>query len=103
LAGLLVWVIPPILRWAIFDAVWTGTHRDACLTSPDALAVALRQGAFRAVHVRPLPVEERWRIDLAAIQLVIGLIPMAIPARVPYKRENALYCSSSLPVIGSFC
>jgi general L-amino acid transport system permease protein len=102
LAGLLVWVIPPILRWAIFDAVWTGTHRDACLTSPDALAVALRQGAFRAVHVRPLPVEERWRIDLAAILLVIGLIRWPFRARPLQTRE----CTLLLVVVagnGSFC
>ena len=29
--ALLVWVLPPIIRWAFIDAVWTGKDRDACL------------------------------------------------------------------------
>jgi general L-amino acid transport system permease protein len=87
--ALLVWVIPPILRWAVFDAVWTGTNRDACLTSPEAACWPFVKARFGQFMYGRYPVDERWRIDLAAILLIIGLIPMAIP-RVPYKRENAL-------------
>src|ERR1044072_1778922 len=29
--ALAVWIVPPALRFFLFDAVWTGTGRDACL------------------------------------------------------------------------
>jgi general L-amino acid transport system permease protein len=44
------------------------------------------------------PFEERWRVGLVAILLVIGLVPMAIP-RVPYKRENIVYLLFIFPVL----
>ena len=33
--ALLILVVPPIVRWAFIDAVWTGDNRDAC-TVPGA-------------------------------------------------------------------
>ncbi len=47
------------------------------------------------------PFEERWRVDLLAVLLVAGLIPMAIP-RVPYKRENVIYLLVIFPIVAFF-
>ena len=29
----IVWIVPPLLRFFIFDAVWSGADREACLPS----------------------------------------------------------------------
>ncbi len=44
------------------------------------------------------PIDERWRVNLTGILLVVGLIPMAIP-RVPFKRENAIYLLAIFPIV----
>jgi general L-amino acid transport system permease protein len=97
--ALLVWVIPPILRWA---GIRRGMDRHEQGRLPDLAeppaGPSSRRGSGRFMYGR-YPVDERWRIDLAAILLIIGLIPMAIP-RVPYKRENALYLLFSCRVAG---
>ena len=30
----IAWAVPPLLRFFIFDAVWSGADREACLASP---------------------------------------------------------------------
>ena len=32
--ALVAWVVPPLLRFFVFDAVWSGSDREACLASP---------------------------------------------------------------------
>ena len=44
------------------------------------------------------PIDERWRVDLTAILLLIGLVPMAIP-KVPYKPQTILYLLTAFPVV----
>src|SRR5579871_4867293 len=96
--ALLVWIVPPIIRWTLIDAVWTGTDRKACL-SPTAGAcwpfVEAKLGQF--IYGR-YPIEERWRVALTGFLLVVGLVPLAIP-RVPFKRENILYLIVVFPAI----
>jgi general L-amino acid transport system permease protein len=95
---IIILVVPPIIRWAFIDAVWTGDSRDACL-SPDAGACwAFVKAKFPQFMYGRYPLDERWRVDLTAILLIIGLVPMAIP-RVPFKRENAIYLLGVFPLI----
>ncbi len=91
-------VLPPALDWAIFDAVWVGDNRAACV-GPEVGAcwafVWSKIGQF--VHGL-YPVAERWRVDAFYVLFAAGLIPMAIP-RVPFKRANALYLVLVLPIV----
>ena len=32
-AALVLWIVPPILNFMIFDAVWSGNDREACLAT----------------------------------------------------------------------
>jgi general L-amino acid transport system permease protein len=95
--ALLVAVVPPIVRWALLDAVWTGSDRKACL-APDSGAcwpfVAAKFGQF--IYGR-YPLDQRWRVDVTGVLLVIGLVPLAIP-RVPFKRETIFYLLVLFPV-----
>jgi general L-amino acid transport system permease protein len=94
----LAWALPPLIDWLFIDAVWTGEDRRACLV-PDAGAcwafVKAKLGQF--IYGR-YPLDQRWRVDLAAVLLVAGLVPLAIP-RVPYKRQTAIYLFVIYPLV----
>ena len=60
----IAWALPQMLNWLIFNAVWSGADRTACLTSDQGGQLpagwtgacwAFVSGQVRAVHVRPLP------------------------------------------------
>jgi general L-amino acid transport system permease protein len=96
--ALILLIVPPILRWAFFDAVWTGSNRDACLTSIDAACWAFVKARFGQFMYGRYPVDERWRVTLTGVLLLIGIVPIAIP-RAPLKRLNALYLIFIFPVV----
>jgi general L-amino acid transport system permease protein len=96
--ALIVVVVPPIVRWAFIDAVWTGENRDACTVPGAGACWAFVKAKFAQFMYGRYPVEERWRVDLTVVLLIIGLVPMAIP-RVPFKRENAFYLLAVFPLI----
>jgi len=105
----IIWtIIPPLLQFGIFDAVWTGTDRTACATTEQEGGIQA-VGWFGAcwpyvdayfaqfIYGR-YPLDERWRPTLVFILFAAGLIPMLMPS-VPFKRENILYMAVIFPVI----
>lgn len=94
-------IVPGLLDWAVFSAVFGGTTRDACL-APGAGAcwpfIEAKMGQF--IYGR-YPLEERWRADWTFMLGMAGLIPMLIPS-VPYKFWNAIYLLGPYPVIAFF-
>lgn len=96
--ALIILVVPPVVRWAFIDAVWTGSNRDACIAPETGACWAFVRAKFAQFMYGRYPIGERWRVDLAAILLIVGLVPMAIP-RVPFKRENALYLLVAFPIV----
>ena len=88
------------LDWLIFDAVFTGENREACLASPDGGAPgacwAFVKAKFGQFIYGRYPIDERWRVDIVFVLFAALLMPMAIP-KVPYKRENALSPARGLP------
>jgi general L-amino acid transport system permease protein len=93
----LIWALPPLIRWLFVNAVWTGPDRSVCV-GPDVGAcwafISAKLGQF--IYGR-FPPDERWRVNLTIILLIIGLVPMAIP-RAPFKRENAFYLIIVFPI-----
>ena len=96
--ALVIVVVPPIIRWAFVDAVWSGGNRDACIAPEAGACWAFVKAKFAQFMYGRYPIEERWRVDLTAVLLIVGLAPMAIP-RVPFKRENAFYLLAIFPLI----
>lgn len=96
--ALIVWIVPPLVRWAFIHAVWSGGNRDACLTAPGAACWAFVEARFGQFMYGRYPLDERWRVNLAGLLLVFGLVPMAIP-RAPFKRENAIYLLVVFPLV----
>jgi general L-amino acid transport system permease protein len=76
LAVWLLWTtIPPILDWAIFNAIWEGTSREACAEVSGACwtFVKVRFGQFMFGFYPP---DERWRVVLAVALLVVAATPL---------------------------
>jgi general L-amino acid transport system permease protein len=106
-----VWIIwtaiPPLLKFGLFDAVWSGTDRTACATTEQGGEIQAA-GWFGAcwpyidAYVAQFiygryPLDERWRPTLVFILFAAGLIPMLMPS-APFKRENILYMAVIFPV-----
>ena len=95
----LLWlIVPPVLDFAIFSAVWTGSSREACLV-PDAGAcwpfVWANLGQF--IYGR-YPSSELWRVNLTFVLGAAVIIPMLIPS-APAKRFNLICLIVIYPLI----
>ena len=69
---LLLMVIPPILNWTIFDAVWTGGS-DACRENPNAACWTFASSWWEFFLYGFYEQSERWRIDLVLWALYVGI------------------------------
>jgi general L-amino acid transport system permease protein len=94
---LIVWIVPPLIDWAFIHAVWVGNGREDCIVPGTGACWALVDAKFAQFMYGRYPIDERWRVNLTGILLVVGLIPMAIP-RVPFKRENAIFLLVIFPI-----
>jgi general L-amino acid transport system permease protein len=73
---LIAWIVPPLLKFLVIDAVWQGTGRADCLVTPERPEV----GACWAFVIERIgfftygfyPVGERWRVDVFFVLLAIG-------------------------------
>ena len=95
---LVIWLVPPIVDWAFISAVWSGDSREDCIAPGVGACWAFVEAKFGQFMYGRYPVEERWRVDVTGVLLLIGLIPIAIPS-VPYKRENAIYLLVVFPIL----
>jgi general L-amino acid transport system permease protein len=110
--GLLViaWFLPPFIRWAFIDAVWTGPNRTVCATTvqggiqPEGWSGAcwaFVNAKFAQFMYGRYTFAERWRVDLTAVMFVALLVPLLIP-RVPYKFWNAVLFFGVFPIVAFF-
>ncbi|MCA1297440.1 amino acid ABC transporter permease [Stappia indica] len=95
----LVWTIPPVISWLFIDAVYVGDSRDACVVENAGACWAFVYAKFGQFMYGRYPLEERWRVDLTGILLILGLAAAAIP-QVPFKRLTMLFLLVVFPVLG---
>lgn len=101
LGCLIAWLAWRLLGFAVLDAAWSGSTRDACLT-----ATGEGGGACWPVVAQKFgqwiygfyPNEERWRINVCGLAFVTGLCPMLIPS-APIKTANAIYLLVAFPLM----
>jgi general L-amino acid transport system permease protein len=78
---LIVWILPPLVKFLLIDAVWDGSSRTDCLPGPDRPEV----GACWAFVVDRInfftygfyPLSERWRVNIFFVLLALGVVWMA--------------------------
>ncbi len=104
--ALLLWfIVVPALKFVLFDAVWTGKDRTACLPKNPGDVVGacwpFIQAKFSQFIYGFYPEPERWRVNLVFILAAILLIPLLIP-RLPAKGPNAILFFLAFPVVAFF-
>jgi general L-amino acid transport system permease protein len=101
-AYLIFLIVPPVVRFLLIDAVWTGTGRDACLEEKVGRTVGacwpFIEAKFGQLVYGFYPVAERWRVNLTFLLGALLLVPLMIPA-LPYKKLNAILFLAVYPVV----
>jgi general L-amino acid transport system permease protein len=100
-ALLVAWVVPPLVKFLIIDAVWDGASRIDCLPRPEHPEV----GACWAFVIDRInffiygfyPIEERWRVDVFFVLLAAGVVWMAW-LDAPRRDLGAFYFFIVMPV-----
>jgi general L-amino acid transport system permease protein len=99
---LIVWIVPPLLKFLIIDATWSGTDREACLSSatrPEAGACwAFVRERLPYFIYGSYPIPQRWRVDIFFAMLAIG-VAWLLWLRAPRRDLGALYFFIVLPIV----
>jgi general L-amino acid transport system permease protein len=98
---LLVWIVPPLVKFLLIDAVWQGTGRLDCLARPEQPEV----GACWAFVIERLnfftygfyPVEERWRVNIFFALLALG-VGWMLWLDAPRRDFGVVYFFLAMPV-----
>lgn len=81
----LIWlIVPPVLNWAVFDAVWSGTGREACLGEGKGACWPFIAARKDQLLYGQYFADGRWRADLVFALGALGLGWIMIP-RLPGK------------------
>jgi general L-amino acid transport system permease protein len=98
----LAWAIPPLLRFFVFDAVWSADSREACLATPDhphpGACWAYIRVWFSYFVYGFYPRPERWRVDVFFAALAFGIAWLAWLS-APRRDLGALYFFIVLPIL----
>jgi general L-amino acid transport system permease protein len=93
---LIALIVPPLLKFYIFDAVWTGDNRESSLVSSGACWPFVKAKFGQFVYGF-YPIAERWRPNLVFAFGAILLAGLLIP-RAPFKRWNAILFFGVFPI-----
>ena len=98
----IVWAVPPLLRFFLIDAVWSGTDPDACLASPGQPQPGACWAFVRVWYSYFVygfyPIGQRWRVDLFFLALAFGVVWL-LRLLAPRRDIGALYFFVVLPVL----
>jgi len=98
-------VLPPLIQWAIIDATWTGSEAKDCKL-PDGSrkdgACWIYIQAWIGGYVYGLyPYDLRWRIDLAAVLVLVMFAPLAFK-NLPHKNWYGVAVILLYPIVAWF-
>ncbi|QIB32421.1 amino acid ABC transporter permease [Ancylobacter pratisalsi] len=96
--GLFLLIVPPLVKFMLIDAVWTGENREACL-GPEVGACWPFIGAkFGQLIYGFYPFDLRWRPNIVFALGAVLLVPLLVPSW-PMKRLNSLLFFVVYPVV----
>jgi len=94
---LLYVAVPPVLDWAVFSANWQeGASRNDCVK--DGACWSMVRARFGQFIYGFYPADQRWRVDLAFVLLVVGMVPPLIE-RTPGKLYFAAFLFVVYPAV----
>ena len=90
--GLILWVIPPLLDFLIFNATWSGQDREACVATAERPEVGACW-AFVRERISYFiygfyPISQRWRVDVFFALLAVGTGYMLLARWLLPKRSG---------------
>ncbi|MGA8322550.1 MAG: amino acid ABC transporter permease [Xanthobacteraceae bacterium] len=101
-AAFLAWIVPPLLRFFVFDAIWSADSREACLASPDnpdpGACWAFIRVWFSYFVYGFYPQGQRWRVDIFFAALAFGIAWLAW-LHAPRRDTGAVYFFIVLPIL----
>jgi len=92
-------VVPPVIHWAFLAADWVGESREDC-NSGGACWVFIA-ARFNQFMYGFFPIDQRWRVDVAAILLAITIVPLMFE-KTPGRKWLAVFVLFAYPVIAFF-
>jgi general L-amino acid transport system permease protein len=99
---LIAWVVPPLVRFLLVNATWSGNDREACLASPanpnPGACWAFIRVWFSYLVYGFYPIGQRWRVDVFFLALAFGIGWLAW-LRAPRRDIGAVYFFIVLPVL----
>jgi general L-amino acid transport system permease protein len=96
---LVIWAAPPLIRFFLLHAVWSGTDRDPCVKSAASGACWAFVRAWFSYFVYGFyPASERWRVDLFFAALALGVVWLGL-LRSPRRSLGAIYFFVVLPLL----
>jgi general L-amino acid transport system permease protein len=100
--ALIAWIVPPVVRFFLIDAVWSGTDREACIASPahpdPGACWAFIRVWFSYFVYGFYPRPEHWRVDLFFAALAFGVTWLAWLS-APRRDLGAIYFFIALPIL----
>jgi len=101
-ASLLAAVLWHLVEWALIDAVWTAENRRGCMDqSMDGACWAGPALWFDNFIYGLYPIEERWRVNLGFVVLVLWMTPLFL-SRVTAKFPIAIALVLTYPLFASY-
>ncbi len=73
IGGLLLWLVPQILNWAVFKAVWVADY-DACRVDGAGACWGVITEKYRFIIFGRYPFDEQWRPLIATLLLISLLV-----------------------------
>ncbi|PID60577.1 MAG: amino acid ABC transporter permease [Gammaproteobacteria bacterium] len=95
--GLVLWVVPSVLNWLIFNANWTGGN-EACRANPHGACWPFVTARWEQFLYGFYTKSERWRIDVLLGILVVG-IALLVYEKTPGRNWIGMFMVVVFPVI----
>ena len=83
-------ILPGLLDFTIFSAVWEGDSREACIGPEVGACWPFIEAKIGQIIYGRYPADERWRVDICYFVGLVGIILLVVP-RVPFKKWIGLF------------
>jgi general L-amino acid transport system permease protein len=97
---LLYLIVPGLLNWAVFDAVFSAGSRDECKAIDSGACWAIANVRFGQFIYGFYPEHLRWRVNLTTVLFFLALVPILWDA-TPHRQKWFIY-SAIFPIIAYF-
>ena len=92
--------VPPMVDWLFLDAAYTGNNREECKAQASGACWAFIGERLELFTYGFYPIEQRWRVNLSFLLLIIALIPV-LWDKAPLRKAG-MYFSCAFPFIAGW-